>query len=133
MGEAAEDHLNESYANGDDLEVKQIAHTPGPWAWSWSVLPNGNADGRIYTGWNTPIGIGAPLCVAVSPRYQTKEQWEADAPVLATAPEVLTAAKAVIAWWDAFVATAKYDKQIEDAEWSEFFALRRAIAKATRL
>lgn len=68
------------------LEI--AAHTPGPWKWQWAVDVNGYADGRIFTGWNTVVGISAPLCVAVSPRFQTEAQWSADACLIAAAPDV---------------------------------------------
>jgi hypothetical protein len=80
-------------------------HTPGPWEWSWAK--DGDlADGRIFTGWNAMF-IGAPLCVAVSPRYQKQAQWEADAALIAAAPDLLKACQRAYS----FILCNGYDAQ----------------------
>ena len=89
-------------------------HTPGPWGWHWNKLPSGEADGRVHT--INPSFVGTVNCIAVSPRYQTQKQWEADASLLAAAPDLLEALKAVVA--------------VADRKTVEFDRARAAIAKA---
>lgn len=66
--------------------------TEGPWLWNWAVDGNGHADGRIYTdpAVNT---LGLATCIAVSPRYASKEAWATTAPMLAAAPDLLAVAR----------------------------------------
>lgn len=57
--------------------------TARPWGWHWATQGKGadqTADGRIYSP-----GFNHTYCVAVSPRYQTKRKWEADAALIVRA------------------------------------------------
>lgn len=66
--------------------------TGGPWAWQWAVAANGHSDGRVYSEWR---GLnGTHYCVAVSPRYQNKERWSADAALIV---KLFNAAPALLA------------------------------------
>lgn len=56
------------------------AHTPLPWKWHW------RSEDEIATGsiFAEPRE-GHAYAVAMTPRYQTKERWEADAALIAHA------------------------------------------------
>ena len=94
-------------------------HTPGPWGWYWR-----NEDGKANCGvfWQERKGMAYSVCRA--PSYETQEQWEANAHLIAAAPELLEALVALM----------------PDAEANDFggpdtgarlAAARAAIAKAT--
>jgi len=83
-------------------------HTPSPWKWHWRQ-EDGIATGSIFS----EIHPGHAYAVAMTPRYQTQAQWEADARLIAAAPELLVALKHCV---------------IERSEWLE--EARAAIAKA---
>jgi hypothetical protein len=62
-------------------------HTQGPWDWHQSKNDDGTHNGSvIYL--ERP---GMAHCVCKAPRYQTDEQWEADACLIAAAPDMLEA------------------------------------------
>lgn len=52
-------------------------------------------------------------------------------PVLKAAPELLKSAEKVLAWWASYLDTLPFEKRVEDAEWSEFNDLRKAVKKAS--
>lgn len=55
--------------------------TPGPWAWDWRLDDNGETQCGVYHEKHP----GHAVAVARCPRYQTEEQWKADAPLIAAA------------------------------------------------
>lgn len=61
-------------------------HTPGPWEWDWRQI-DGEADCGVR--WIKCEGHAYSVCRA--PRYQSQEQWEADARLITAAPELLEA------------------------------------------
>lgn len=69
-------------------------HTLGPWHWHWRY-EDGVANGSVYA----MPREGHAYAVAMCPRYQTREQWEADAALIAAAPEMLAALKAVVEFY----------------------------------
>lgn len=75
-------------------QAERGGHTPGPWLWHWAVDRNGNADGRIHTDQRHNT-LGMAVCIAVSPRYQTKEQWEADARLIVRACNLVMAGRSL--------------------------------------
>jgi len=81
--------------------------TPGPWEWEWAVTGLGSSDGRVLTK-ERHFALGFPTCIAVSPRMVTKEQWEANASLLAAAPDLYEALVGVIAVADR--ATVEFDR-----------------------
>ena len=111
--------------------MSQAKHTPGPWEWSdkyrtadserntWSLLGDGgygilSCDGDE----NSPQSLG--------------KSGEANARLIAAAPDLLEAAKLVIAWYEAEDDHSKADfyQRMDMCRTSEA-ALRAAIAKAT--
>lgn len=66
-------------------------HTPGPWGWYWR-----HEDGEAICGVFSETRPGMAYSVCRAPRYQTKEQWEADARLIAAAPELLEALKETV-------------------------------------
>lgn len=93
-------------------------HTPGPWEWDWRQI-DGEADCGVR--WMKREGHAYSVCRA--PRYQSQEQWEADARLIAAAPDLLSALIAM---------EAKASKQNwNDAYPDQLEAARAAIAKAT--
>lgn len=56
------------------------AWTPGPYKWHWRS-EDGIATGSVFSEKTT----GHAYAVAVCPRYQTRKQWEKDAPLIAEA------------------------------------------------
>lgn len=73
------------------MSDKVIEPTPGKWRWYWrkSYLA-GETDCGVVA--EERPGLGVSVCRA--PRYQTKEQWEVDGPVLAAAKDLLAACTA---------------------------------------
>lgn len=101
-------------------------HTPGPWTWQWAETQDGNADGRVYSDWRDTINL--PICIAVSPRYRKRDRWEADASLIAAAPELLEVLKAYVAWEVEYMTINNLgdpEKQ-HNVKWA-----RSVIAKAT--
>lgn len=69
----------------------QTGHTPGPWKYYWREDENykGQADCGVYS----EVRKGHAYSVCRAPRHQSKEQWEADARLIAAAPDLLAALK----------------------------------------
>ena len=65
--------------------------TRGPWKWHWRAGDE-SAPGSVYAEPHD----GHVYAVAMMPRYQTEEQWEADASLIAAAPEMLEACEAAL-------------------------------------
>lgn len=64
-------------------------HTPGPWLWHWR--DDEDAPGSVFA----MPRPGHAYAVAMCPRYG-KDSWEQDARLIAAAPELLEALKAMI-------------------------------------
>lgn len=64
-------------------------HTPGPWEYYWRVDDENHADCGVYA-LRRP---GQAYAVARCPKYQSKIQWNADASLIAAAPELLAEVK----------------------------------------
>ena len=63
-----------------------MSHTPGPWQWYWRTE---NDETNCGVFWEKSKGQAWPVCRA--PRYQTEEQWTADARLISAAPDLLVA------------------------------------------
>ena len=94
-------------------------HTPGPWDWYWRES-DGEADCGVY--WEKYQGQAYSVCRA--PRYQTEEQWAADARLIAAAPELL---EALI---DARKQLEAYEEALNGEDYNSP-RINAAIAKAT--
>lgn len=67
------------------------SHTPGPWEWDWRYdEERAEADCGVFTVGRS-ISLGHAYAVARCPRYQSRERWEADARLIAAAPDLLEA------------------------------------------
>jgi len=64
-------------------------HTPGPWQWYWRVGEHLRADCGVFH----EIREGQAVAVCRAPQYAGQRQWEADARLIAAAPELLALAK----------------------------------------
>ncbi len=94
--------------------TEKTYHTPGPWQWHWR-LEDGIATGSVFAE-PTP---GHAYAVAMCPRYQRRDQWEADATLICGALDLLKAAKA-------------FESNLSEyCDGPERDALRTAIAHAT--
>ena len=102
-------------------------HTPGPWDWYWRGS-DGEADCGVY--WEKYQGHAYSVCRA--PRYQTEEQWAADARLIAAAPESHEANKLSLTVLCAIRAAGvlSHDTNILRDLDSAIGANRAAIAKA---
>lgn len=61
-------------------------HTPGPWKWHWR-RDDDDAPASVYA----EPREGHAYAVAMMPRYQKREQWTADAALIAAAPDMMEA------------------------------------------
>lgn len=68
--------------------IRNMIHTPGPWTWYWRQVA-GEADCGVMSG--AESGRARSVCRA--PRYESEEQWEANARLICTAQELLEALK----------------------------------------
>lgn len=108
--------------------MSERKHTPGPWAvhhnpdWNqWSVRsanPSGLADAPIY--YELADRIGGHV---LGESFDDYSEVEANARLIAAAPELLEALEQFVAWVDAPCESAFSDSQLASA--------RAAIAKAT--
>jgi hypothetical protein len=113
---------------------KMSKHTPGPWIadrlhpeFHTKDVAVRYVDGRIE---HVGFGYRQEICTLYEARG---EQGEANAKLIAAAPELLEKAQAVLAWWDKWLPTVTHNDhpECEDAEWKEFFELRRVVEQAT--
>lgn len=65
-------------------------HTPGPWK---TTPHNKDREGSIYAmqAVESRPSLSLPKCIAVAPALETPEQWEVNARLIASAPELLKA------------------------------------------
>ena len=103
-------------------------HTPGPWEWDgkvWCYDDSNEAPWLIQAPWSD----GASKAVLTG---TIRCESEANARLISAAPELLEAAKLVIAWYEAEDDHSKADfyQRMEMCRQSEA-ACRAAIAKAT--
>ena len=105
--------------------MTQPKHTPGPWEGSYTFRP----------GSVGPIAVIGPdpECreIATLPRKGNQERQEADAALIAAAPDMLAALRELVAEWDAERAEQDspqtgYREDTPGVEWA-----RLAIRKAT--
>ena len=92
------------------MRREAMKHTPGPWNYDRS-------------GYSLYVNSGRELVTALSMDGKRLETSEANARLIAAAPDLLEALKSVIAWLDASDESAFSDSQLALA--------RAAIAKAT--
>jgi hypothetical protein len=71
----------------------KAAHTPGPWEWYWRVDEDLHADCGVFH----EKYAGQAYSVCRAPRYQSQEQWEADARLITAAPDLLDALENIVA------------------------------------
>lgn len=62
-----------------------MRHTPRPWKWYWKINDGLEADCGIYSEYT----YGQAVSICRAPRYEKEEQWEANARLIASAPELL--------------------------------------------
>lgn len=106
--------------------MSEATHTAGPWKWHWRS-ENGEANGSVYA----EPREGHAYAVAICPRYQTKEQWEVDAPLLAASLDMLAALKIARGYVAKMLETVKHvDDRALDGARSDFARIEKAIAKA---
>ena len=68
------------------------AHTPGPWQWYWRVGEHLKADCGVFH----EVREGQAVAVCRAPQYAGQRQWEADARLIAAAPEMYEALLAIL-------------------------------------
>lgn len=66
----------------------KATHTPGPWKWYWR-----EEDGKANCGVFWEKLPGHAYAVARAPQYEKWAQWEANARLIAAAPDLLALAK----------------------------------------
>jgi len=95
----------------------EIKHTPGPWRVSWHARPN-----------HLPILADVPNLteIAVCPAYDATD--EANARLIAAAPDLLAALQAFYKWWGSIDCICLNPEPIPNALGEQMEA---AIAKAT--
>ena len=103
--------------------MAETLHTQGPWKWHWRH-EDGIATGSVFAEQRP----GHAYAVAMTPRYQTQAQWEADARLIAAAPELLDACRAVQRYFDDHLLG---DPQGEHEHRQLRMLVQDAIAKAT--
>ncbi len=69
-----------------------MKHTLTPWKWYWKINDRLEADCGVFSESIT----GQAVSVCRTPRYEKEEQWEANARLIASAPDLLEACKYVI-------------------------------------
>ena len=93
-----------------------VQHTPGPWS---AEIPSAS-NGYV---WIDPVD---GCCGEIATVWNTHDNSEANARLIAAAPDLLEALKAVVNDW-----VAPDDLPFEDGEMPALDAARAAIAKAT--
>lgn len=66
--------------------------TPGPWVWYWREDDEGHADCGVF--WEKRTGHAVSICRA--PRYEKQQRWEANARLIAAAPDLLEACEMAV-------------------------------------
>ena len=77
-------------------------HTPGPWRWYWreeADIKGDIADCGVFHEKHP----GHAYAIARCPQYENREQWEANARLIAAAPDLLQALKGAAEVIDACV------------------------------
>lgn len=97
-------------------KVSEIYAYGGPWQYYWRET-DGRADCGVF--WEKIPGHAYSVCRA--PQYEKKEQWEANARLIAAAPELLAAASRLL---------ENLDENGHGHGNPEADSLRAAIAKA---
>lgn len=69
--------------------MENKTHTYSPWTWHSAKNDDGTNNGSVIH-LERP---GMAHCVCKAPQYQTDDQWEADATLIAAAPDMLEALK----------------------------------------
>lgn len=100
-------------------------HTPGPWSYWSGYNPFDKLEAQV-------TAEGGDIVIA---SYNSLiEQGEANACLIAAAPDLLAAAQKTVDAWAAFIDSFNYTPGIgdmaEDMEFRELLVLRAAIAKA---
>lgn len=102
-------------------------HTPGPWVFNWNDRTD--QEGDVY--WIRPVSEMLQSLAVVRAGSEDNDlpaQTEANACLIASAPDLLEALKSVTTWWDK---EARGDDQVEDEEvLLAASKARAAIAKA---
>lgn len=119
--------------------MTKTKHTPGPWAIEMHASIAG-----IDSGWTTvssaknPGLIIAECGVRILPDLMPKEQMQANARLIAAAPELLEAAKVLDSYFDdpesyleAIEASGDTEETIIQVNVADWCKLRAAIEKAT--
>jgi hypothetical protein len=71
--------------------VTRASPTAGEWEWYWRESADGEADCGVVAD----VDSGRAVSVCRAPRYVSKEQWEADGPLLANAKHMLSVLKTI--------------------------------------
>ena len=92
--------------------------TPGPWDWHASLHDDGRNNGSVLSD----VASGRARCVCKAPQYQHPDQWQADANLIAAAPELYEAL---------VLAEDRIESERSPGEWDPLLReIRAAIAKA---
>jgi hypothetical protein len=106
-----------------------MSHTPGPWKWHWGLGHNLEADCGVF---HEPIE-GQAYSVCRCPRYQSQLQWEADARLMAAAPELLAACKGLLPFVEFLDDAGPRGEEWQSEELKEAIAATNAaVAKAEK-
>ena len=103
--------------SGESMDAK---HTPGPWWTKREGFSTVYVEARIEGGWIQEVA-------ACGPTEAGQEQQEANARLIAAAPELLEALKEIADYWN----RGRNDMAMHDACWHAIHTAEEAIAKAT--
>lgn len=109
------DRVSDGFVGWSEMKIE--------WKWYWKENEQGEADCGVI--WEVRPGVCYSICRA--PRYEKKNMWEINGPLLAASPNLLSAAKSALR---ALVRaresgdSGNYDEQPEEIE------LREAINQA---
>lgn len=101
-----------------------MSHTPGPWQWYWRVDDDLKADCGVFS----ERLRGQAYSVARCPQFQGQTQWEADASLIAAAPDLLEFAEQV----DRLLSSAKELGLHLDIDKQHIHAQALAVIKKAR-
>ena len=68
--------------------MSSVKHTEGPWQFHCCEHDDGRNNGSVFSKRGHS---GMCYCVCKAPQYQAKDQWIADARLIAAAPDMLAA------------------------------------------